>query len=77
MLTEQKTVNEKIEIFFDKQMDYKDFAQQLRRATYIIGDIMSKMDAEQNVTKSYWANDCFYHLNEFAELLQPILEDEK
>ena len=67
---------DRIESFFEKQMDFKDFAQQIRRATYIIADTMMQPEADQNVTKSYWAKDCFYHLNEFAELIDPSLDKE-
>lgn len=72
----QQTVNEKIENYFKTQLDFKEFAQQIRRANYILSVVMMQPDAEQNVIRSYWANDCFYNLNEFAELLDPILEKE-
>lgn len=72
----QQTVTEKIENYFETEINFKDFAQQIRRANYILSTVMMQPDADQNITKSHWINDCFYHLNEFAELLEPILEKE-
>lgn len=67
---------EKIEAFFKEQIPLKDFAQQIRRSNYILAELMMKPDAEQNVSKSYWIEDCFFHLNQFAELIDPNLEAE-
>lgn len=72
----QQTLTEKIENYFETQIDLKDFAQQIRRANYILSIVMMQPDADQKIIKSNWVNDCFYHLNEFAELLDPILEKE-
>jgi hypothetical protein len=67
---------EKIKNYFEKETDSKFFAQQIRRATYILATVMMLPDAEQNITNNAWASDCFYHLNEFAELIDPVLEKE-
>lgn len=72
----QQPVNEKIKEYFETQIGLKEFAQQIRRSNYILSIVMMQPDADQNVIKSHWVNDCFYHLNEFAELLDPILEKE-
>lgn len=75
--TKPLTEINRIESFFEKQIDFKSFAQQIRRANHIIAQVMMRPDAETNVTKSYWAEDCFYHLNEFAELIDPCLEKDE
>jgi hypothetical protein len=67
-------VIEKIETYFNDEIPLIDFAQQLRRASYILATVMMQPDAEQNITNSCWASDCFYHLNDFAELIDPVLE---
>lgn len=74
--TTQPTIIEKIETYFEKDIPLKNFAQQIRRANHILSIVMMQPDAEQNIPKSHWINDCFYHLNEFAELIDPLLENE-
>lgn len=72
----QPNVIEKIETYFEKEIGIKEFAQQIRRANHILSGVMMQPDADQKVIKSHWISDCFYHLNEFAELLDPVLEKE-
>lgn len=73
---EQNTVNEKIENFFRKEVDHEYFAKQLRRANYILSNVMMQPQAEYKITGSHWVSDCHYFLNEFAELIDPVLEKE-
>ncbi len=68
-----QTVNEKIATYFDRNISFEDFAQQIRRANYILSNVIMQPNAEQNIACSYWINDCFFYLNEFAELLDPVL----
>lgn len=68
------TIYEKIATYFDTQIGFKEFAQQIRRSNHILSGVMMQPDADQNVVNSDWIIDCFYHLNEFAELLDPVLE---
>lgn len=65
----------KIQEYFEKEIHIKQFALQVRRANHILAQIMMKPNAEENVNNSYWIEDCFYHLNSFAELIDPILEN--
>jgi hypothetical protein len=66
--------NEKIIAYFEQKIGFKEFAQQIRRANYIISDVMMQPEIEEKITKSDWARDCFFFLNEFAEILDPLLE---
>jgi hypothetical protein len=69
-------VIEKIENFFNKKIDSQSFAQQIRRANHILAELMMQPESEETISKSHWAKDCFYYLNEFAELINPVLEKE-
>lgn len=70
------TVNEKIITYFDNDIGFKDFAKQIRRATYILSDVMMQPEVVEQTSNSHWARDCFFYLNMFAELIDPILENE-
>lgn len=78
MDTQPTTSNiiEKIENYFDKEIGFKDFALQIRRSNHVISTVMMQPNAVDNIPNSDWVQDFFYHLNSFAELIDPVLEKE-
>lgn len=68
--------NPKLTEFFTKQVDAKSFAQSLRRSAYLIALSYIRSEENQNFMRQDWADDGFYFLNELAEVLDPILDNE-
>lgn len=72
----EKIVSGKIENHFKVEIESKQFALQLRRSNHILAQIMMLPNISELIPATYWVKDCFYHLNEFAELIDPVLEKE-
>lgn len=69
-----KNIDIKILSFFDDITTPKDFARSLRRVNYILS-LQSLRNNEDDAIKREWLDEGFYILNEFAETLDPVLED--
>lgn len=68
--------NPKLIEFFTKDVDAKDFAKSLRRATYLIALSYMRSDDVNNPMSKEWTDESYYFLNELAEILDPVLESE-
>lgn len=67
----QEATIERIKEFF-KYVSPEEFAQQLNRATHIMTALAFK-DPEYVTAFSDWLDGCFYHINDFSEILKPNL----
>lgn len=68
--------NPKLTAFFTEQVDAKEFAKNLRRATYLIALSYIRGEDGNNPMNKGWTDESYYFLNELAEVLDPVLEDE-
>ncbi len=67
--------NSKIIDFFETFVDAKSFAKSLRRATYLIALSYIRSEDNTNPMNKEWTDESFYFLNELAEVLDPMLEN--
>lgn len=58
--------------FFDSTIDKKSFAQNIRTINHIV--VTYNLEDDDNRFKD-WINDARFWLNDFAELLDPVIED--
>ena len=68
------TVNTSVVEFFDDVMNEEKFAQTLRRTVYMLTELHLKSETENGYSKD-WLLNSISQLNQFAEVLHPILED--
>lgn len=68
-----KPVEEKITDFFKNEITPQQFAQQIRRMNYILTLSIFRMSEQQNTIDMNWAENSFFYLNEFAEILDPVM----
>ncbi|MBF2093078.1 hypothetical protein [Flavobacterium psychrophilum] len=68
--------NQKLNHFLSKIINEKQMAQTLRRSAYLIALAFIRSDENINPMSPEWTDNSFYFLNELAECLDPILEDE-
>lgn len=61
-----------IQKFFTSEIDPKAFAKHLRRLNYAL--LMYAMEDDDNRFRA-WINDGHFWLNQFAETIDPVLED--
>lgn len=73
---DKKKVIDKIENHFKVEIESKLLAKQIRRSNHILAQIMMIPNINDLLPDTYWVKDCFYHLNELAELIDPVLETE-
>ncbi|OYU84478.1 MAG: hypothetical protein CFE24_06175 [Flavobacterium sp. BFFFF2] len=62
--------------FFETKIGLNDFAKQLRRANFLLAEtaiLLAQNDLHANTD---WTLDCLFHLNDFAEVLDPYLSVE-
>jgi hypothetical protein len=61
--------------FFSDNVEPRQMAQSLRRATYLIALSFIRSEDGNNPMNKEWTDDSYYFLNELAEVLDPVLED--
>lgn len=69
-MTNKIVVNTKVVDFFDSTMTEAEFAQIIRRTTYLLSKYHIKSD---DPVHSDWVDESLYYLTDFAELIDPQL----
>ena len=65
----------KLHKFFDDQIDLEHFAKIIRRYNHQVMLMIIRED-EDSVINKKWIDDGFYFLNEFAEIIDPNLNQD-
>ena len=74
---ENQYTNNKLNKFLDKRIDEKTLAKCIRRVNYILSLSIIRNDEDKNPIDKDWAVNGFYWLNELAEVLDPVLDNEE
>ena len=61
--------------FFENTTTPKDMARMIRRVNHILSLTILRNKNDDNPINPVWVEEGYYFLNEFAETLDPILED--
>lgn len=74
---ENTTTNKKLDVFLSTIVDEKQLAQSLRQSAYLISLSFMRSNPNDNYMDPEWTENSFYFLNELAEVLDPVLTNEK
>jgi Ulp1 family protease len=72
-MSNKTNVNMQVVDFFNKEISEQEFAQIIRRTTYLLNKFYVD---DEHKAHTDWVRDSNHHLTEFAELLDPQLYKE-